>query len=210
MKTIEGQGRPLLIYGAGGHGWVVADAAQLAGWRIVGFIDDTPNGERVGDWPVFQRDVLDKPDLNAHLIVAIGDNALRRRISYDMFKRGRLFATVAHPTAAISAFATVADGVFIGANAVINAQAQVGDGVIVNSGAIVEHHCKVGAYAHVAPKATLGGEVTVGEMTLVGVGVSVRPKITIGSNCTVGVGAAVVKDVPDNRTVVGVPGSAML
>ncbi len=210
MKTYHGQGRPLLIYGAGGHGWVVADAAHNAGWHILGFIDDTPNGDRVGDWPVFQRDVLDKPDLDARIIVAIGDNPLRRRICFDMAKRGRLLATIVHPTAAVSDFATLGEGVYVGPNAAVNAQAVVGDGAIINSGAVVEHHCRVGPYAHIAPKAAIGGEVTVGELTLLGVGVSVRPKITIGSNCTVGVGAAIVKDVPDNRTVVGVPGSALL
>ena len=41
---------------------------------------------------------------------------------------------------------------------------------------------------------------------LVGVGASVLGNITLGDNAKVGGGAVVVKDVPPNSTVVGIPG----
>ena len=41
---------------------------------------------------------------------------------------------------------------------------------------------------------------------MIGVGASVLGDIKIGSNSKVGAGAVVVKDVPDNSTVVGIPG----
>lgn len=45
----------------------------------------------------------------------------------------------------------------------------------------------------------------IGEGTLIGVGASVIPCIEIGEWCTVGAGAAVINNVSDNQTVVGVP-----
>jgi acetyltransferase EpsM len=46
----------------------------------------------------------------------------------------------------------------------------------------------------------------VGEGTQVGIGASVLPGIRIGKWCTIGAGAAIIRDVPDGVTVVGVPG----
>jgi acetyltransferase-like isoleucine patch superfamily enzyme len=43
----------------------------------------------------------------------------------------------------------------------------------------------------------------------VGIRAGVRPGVRIGRGCTVGVGAAVVGDVADGLTVVGVPARAI-
>ena len=39
-----------------------------------------------------------------------------------------------------------------------------------------------------------------------GAGAKVLGSVTIGNNCKIGAGSVVLKDVPDNATVVGVPG----
>ena len=36
------------------------------------------------------------------------------------------------------------------------------------------------------------------------------PNVRIGDNCIIGVGAVVTKDIPDNSTVVGVPGRVVM
>jgi len=41
---------------------------------------------------------------------------------------------------------------------------------------------------------------------VIGAGARVLGNITIGENCRVGAGSVVLRDVPDNSTVVGVPG----
>ena len=192
----------LLIYGAGGHGLVVADAALAGGWRVVGFVDDRP-APGLMDRPAWAP--ADMPAGPA-VIVAIGDNAARQRIAERLRQQGRTPATVVHPSAAVSGFATLGPGVFIGPLAVVNARADVGAGAIVNSGAIVEHHVGVGAFAHVAPGAQVGGKASVGALTLVGLGASVLPGVHVGDRCTVGAGAVILRDVPDGQTIVGVPG----
>lgn len=47
--------------------------------------------------------------------------------------------------------------------------------------------------------------MVVGAGSWVGIGASVRQGVTIGRNVMVGAGAAVVSNIPDNVTVVGVP-----
>ncbi len=197
---------PLVVFGAGGHGRVIAEAARLAGRRVLGFVDDrsthaNPAGE--GGPPLLADD---DPRLGqAAFIVAIGDNADREDVSHRLVEQGHQLATVVHPAAFVSPSATVSAGVFVGPQAVVHAHAVLGHGVIVNSAAVVEHDNTVGPFSHIAPGATLGGNVGVGSRTLVGIGANVLPHTRVGDACTVGAGAVVTHDVPDGETVVGVP-----
>ena len=51
----------------------------------------------------------------------------------------------------------------------------------------------------------IAGTVTIGADTLVGTGACVIPGIKIGSRCVIGAGAVVVRDVPDDTQVMGIP-----
>lgn len=85
-------------------------------------------------------------------------------------------------------------------------------GVIIGETTVIGDDCTL--YQGV----TLGGtghEVgkrhpTLENNVLVGVGASVLGNITIGENSKVGGGAVVVKDVPPNSTVVGIPGHIVM
>jgi acetyltransferase EpsM len=77
--------------------------------------------------------------------------------------------------------------------------------VILNTSCSVDHDCVVEDFAHLAPGVRLAGNVHVGEGALLGVGSCVIPGVRIGRWATVGAGAAVIEDVPDYATVVGVP-----
>jgi len=197
-------GKPLLLYGGGGHGLVVAEAAEASGWRVAGFIDDhVAVGQAVGEWSIV---ALPKPgEAETPLIIAIGENLVRERVMRKLVDLRYRFETVIHPTAWISPTAKIGAGVYVGPLAIVNARAHIGDGAIINSATIIEHHCRVGEFAHIAPNAALGGNVEVGQKTLIGIGASVRPGAVIGKSCVIGAGAAVVSDVPDKQTFIGVP-----
>jgi UDP-N-acetylbacillosamine N-acetyltransferase len=195
--------RKLYVYGAGGHGLVVAESAVAAGWEVAGFLDEQPQTTLVGRWRVYPS--IPAEAAGQAVAVAVGDNMARRRLTADIAQTGLQLTQIIHPTAWVSPTAILGRGVFIGPQAVINGQANIEDGVIINSSAVVEHHCVVGGYSHVAPRAVLCGNVRVGEMCLIGAGATVKPGIAIGDDCTVGVGAAVVSDLDHNQTVVGVP-----
>ena len=89
--------------------------------------------------------------------------------------------------------------------AIINADAVIGKHCIVNTAASIDHECVIDDYCHIAPHVTLCGQVHVGEGTLIGAGASVIPCVSIGKWCTIGAGSAVVENVLDSATVVGVP-----
>ena len=199
---------PLVIYGTGGHGEVVADAADAAGLALLGFLDDDPDAESPVGLPGRATRPLDADDPrldHAAFIVAIGDNAARLRIHRRLADAGRTLVNVVHPAAVVSGRATLGRGVFVGAHAVVQARAVVGDAGMVNTAAVVEHHCRLGEAAHVAPGAVLGGNVRVGELTLLGLGSRVLPGVAVGERCVVGAGAVVTRDVAAGVTVVGNP-----
>jgi serine O-acetyltransferase len=47
---------------------------------------------------------------------------------------------------------------------------------------------------------------TIGDKVVIGGGAKILGNITVGNNCRVGAGSVVLRDVPDDSTIVGVPG----
>jgi len=196
----------LILFGAGGHGKVVADAAAIGGFHVLGFIDDTRTGEH-GGYPILgNQKALEKlKEAGAHCIVSIGDCAGRAQVQEMLEKMGFKMATVIHPSATISKTARIGAGSAILAQTNVGPDAVLGKGCIVNTCASVDHDCAVGDYAHVAPGAHVAGGVQIGTQTFVGIGSCVREYCSIGSHVIVGAGAAVVTDFGDDVTVLGVP-----
>jgi len=201
----------LLIYGAGGHAKVVADAVfRLADHELAGFVDD--DTARVGN-PFFGSTVLGtRSDLcrlrDAGIdwaIPAIGENEARLRALRALQEARFRIGVVVHPSAVVAVSVRLGAGTFVAAGSVINPACTLGEGCIVNTGATIDHDCRIADGVHIAPGANLCGRVHVGQLTLIGVGASVLPGVRIGQRCLIGGGAAVTEDVADGLTVVGVP-----
>ncbi|WP_187298802.1 acetyltransferase [Marinobacter sp. F3R11] len=198
----------LAILGASGHGKVVADAAEQTGWGGIVFFDDAwPNLKTNGPWVIEGNTevLIERVTDFDGVIVAIGNNHIRSVKQSELVAAGGKMATIVHPSAVVSAYASIDDGSLVFANAVVNACATLGAGVIINTGAVVEHDCVVGNFAHISPNAVLAGRVTLGSLAWVGACASVRQLIAVGEASVVGMGAVVTKDVISGVTVVGNP-----
>lgn len=200
----------LAILGAGGHGRVVADAAEAAGWTVPGLFDDqSPPGDH--PWPILG----DSDALFARLaefdgvVAAVGDNGLRLERTLKLAARGAVLASVVHPMAWVSPRARLGGGTVVLAGAMVGTGARLGRAVIVNTGASVDHDAVLGDGAHLAPGARLAGGVTVGDRAWIGLGAVVREGLTIGEGARIGAGAVVIRPVETGQTVVGVPARPM-
>ena len=193
----------IVLIGGSGHAKVVIECVRACGTQVRGILDDgIAPGTRVLGVPVLGR-TADYENYTDHpFLIAIGSNAIRRKIAEDMPVR---WATVAHPTAVVSESARLGPGTVVMPGAVVNACAAVGKHCIINTGAVVEHDNILGDYVHISPKAALGGTVTIGGGTHVGIGACVRNNTRICGSCVIGAGAAVVKDICEPGTYVGVP-----
>jgi UDP-perosamine 4-acetyltransferase len=198
----------ILIIGAGGHAKVAVDVARAAGFRPVGLLDPEPPQPVVLGVPVLGGDDV-APRLFAEghraAIVAIGQNALRRRLNLRLREIGFALPSLVHPSALISPSATLGEGVVVMPGAIVNACAVIGNFAIVNSGAIVEHDCWVGEASHIAPRSVMGGGCTIGDEVLFGIGAVARPLSSIGARAVVGAGAVVAGTIEGGTTVVGIP-----
>jgi sugar O-acyltransferase (sialic acid O-acetyltransferase NeuD family) len=202
----------LAILGASGHGKVVADCAEACGWQQVVFFDDAwPEVSQNGHWPVTGKteDLLAGLASFDGVLVAIGNNRIRRDKLMMLEGEGAALITVVHPAAVVSQYAHVGSGSVVFAGAVVNADARMGMGAIVNTGASIDHDCSLGDCVHVSPGARLAGGVAVGDLSWIGIGAVVKQSVKIGGSAIVGAGAAVVKDVSDGQTVIGVPARAV-
>lgn len=199
----------LLILGAGGHGKVVAEAAFVSGpWKEIAFLDGRfPELLRALDWPVIGNDAEANRFMPGYpeIFVAIGDNRLRIRFIESFQNAGFKLPAVVHPMSWVSPSARIGAGSVLVATSVLNAEAVIGQGCIVNTGATVDHNCSIGDGVHVSPGAHIGGDAVIGPRTWIGIGAAIRHGVKIGADVIVGAGAAVVEDLPDGVTAVGVP-----
>lgn len=192
-----------MIIGAGGHGSVVADIAKLCRKQAILFYDDTV--EKQNGWFAscfVQGALADLPE-TFEGIIAIGDNAARKRIS-ERFT-GASWRTLVHPGAVVADNVSLGIGTVICAGAIIQPGAVIGDHCLINTAAVVEHGARIGNYAHVASSAIVCGEVIVDEGAFVGAGAVVLPKLEVKAWSTIGAGAVVTSDVPAGKIVFGNP-----
>jgi sugar O-acyltransferase (sialic acid O-acetyltransferase NeuD family) len=207
----------ILIIGAGGHAGVVADAllmARDAGELVdpVGYLDDAPAlvGISVLGLPVLGPIAARNAVRHDAVIVAIGNNADRRRLFEELRQAGETFAIARHPSAVIGRNVSIGEGTMICAGAIVNCGSVVGSNVILNTGCSVDHDGRIGDHVHIAPGVRLGGNVTIGAGTLVGIGSAVMPGRTVGEWSTVGAGALVHGDVNPRCVVVGIPARSIV
>ena len=201
---------PLLIFGAGGHGRVLVDAALLMHrWsRIVVSDRKLPDNQSELLTGIGLLTVTAAQALDPSVHVAIGNNQFRQREA-GAWGHERLVSVV-HPAAVISVFSNMGAGCFVAAGAVIGPSAQLGMGVIVNHGAVVDHDAEIGLFSHIAPNASLGGHVKLGQRVLVGSGAVVLPSIVIGDDVTVGAGSVVNANLLESGTYAGIPARKIL
>jgi serine O-acetyltransferase len=97
----------------------------------------------------------------------------------------------------------------------IHPSAQIGRGVFIDHGmgVVIGETAVVGEYATIYQGVTLGGtgketgkrHPTLGREIVVGAGAKILGNISIGDRVNVGAGSIVLRDVPDDCTVVGIP-----
>lgn len=98
----------------------------------------------------------------------------------------------------------------------IHPGAKIGQGVFIDHGmgVVIGETAIIGDYTLIYQGVTLGGtgkeigkrHPTVGNNVVVGAGAKVLGNITIGDRVRVGAGSVVLRDVPNDCTVVGIPG----
>ncbi|MCI4084586.1 hypothetical protein MRQ86_30590 [Streptomyces sp. MMS21 TC-5] len=176
----------LLIVGAGGFAretaQAVRDVAAADGargraprWRLAGHLDDDPalHGREVDGVPVRGGCDLVHELPAARVVVCVGsprDYAVRARLVRRLGLPVDRYATVVHPTAAVSASSVLGAGSVLLAHCVLTAAVRVGSHVAVMPQVVLTHDDTVEDFATLASGVRLGGGVRVGRGAYVGGG----------------------------------------
>lgn len=200
----------LIIVGAGGHGRVCAEIAQAAGFSVAGFCDAGKRvGEEINTIPVVGKGPGDLPPSlgpsDAALFVAVGDNARRADLVAEAVSLGYALPALIHPSAIVSETAVVGEGSVLMPAVVVNANSRIGRGCIVNTAASLDHDNELADFVQICPGVRSAGTVQYGAGAFVGTGAVVIPGVRVGKAAIVAAGATVIRDVPDEARVAGVP-----
>lgn len=188
----------IYIYGASGHGLVVADIAKSCGYEDIVFLDD----DKSKGFLAFD-DIKENRDY--HIAFGIGNNKIREKLYKKVRENGFSTPTLIHPSSIISSSARIEEGTVVMPNVVVNAKAYIGKCVILNSSCVVEHESIIGDFVHISPKVAIAGDVKIGNFTHIGIGSSVIQCLEIGKNSIIGAGSVVVKNIGDFKKAYGNP-----
>ncbi|MFC7061800.1 serine O-acetyltransferase [Halobacillus seohaensis] len=158
---------------------------------------------------VFDQDPAARSYIEVILTYAGLHATWSHRVAHALFKRKFFF--LARIISQISRFLT---GIEIHPGAKIGRRFFIDHGM----GVVIGETCEIGDNVTLFQGVTLGGtgkekgkrHPTLKDNSLVATGAKVLGSITIGENSKVGAGSVVLNDVPDNSTVVGIPGHVVV
>ena len=158
---------------------------------------------------VFEQDPAARRVLEVVLTYAGLHAVWSHRIAHALFKRKFFF--LARAVSQVSRFFT---GIEIHPGAKIGRRFFIDHGM----GVVIGETCEIGDNVTIFQGVTLGGtgkergkrHPTLHDNVLVATGAKVLGSITIGENSKVGAGSVVLKNVPPNSTVVGIPGTVVV
>ncbi len=215
----------LLIFPCGANGLEALDCLT-DDTQFLGFIDDNKQkqGKHIFDktelnFEVFGRDfyknaykeILEKYN-NLKFLVCVGSpNNFRERktIIEDFCKDLNIdkhqLATIIHPSAKISKYASIGSNCLIMAGVVITHNAKISDNVIILPNSVIHHDTEIGDFSCIGANVVIAGNVKISESCYIGSGATILQNIQIGTKTMVGLSTVVIRDIGENKTVAGNP-----
>ena len=204
-------GGDLLLVAASGLAREVLAVVRAHGlYDVIGFLDDSAElqGSEVDGVRVLGGVEVAATRPFASLLVCAGRGSAREVIVKRLADVGigrERFATVVHPRVEVPDGSRVGAGTILLAGVVLTTAVSVGDHVVVMPNASLTNDDTLEDYATLCAGVALGGSVTIGTGAYLGMNASVRERVRVGAGATLGMGAALLTDLPDDETWVGVP-----
>lgn len=191
---------PLILIGGGGHCKSVIEAAESAGYQILGVLD-VP--DEVGKGILSTKVIGTDDDISslvnkAEFVITVGfikDPSIRIKLYNRVKEAGGRLATIIASTAYVSKYATIGEGTVVMHHAFVNAGANVGNNVILNTFTNIEHDAVIGDQSHISTGTMVNGDCNVGKNCFIGSQSVLANGITIGNDIIVGAGSLVRKSI---------------
>ncbi len=139
------------------------------------------------------------------IIICIGDAHVRHRILAELKSRNVRLGTVVHPSAYVSATATIGDGTIICPFAFVGPFALIGENCALNVGTVVGHDAILGNSVVLSPGADVNGRAELGDAAFMGAGAILNPRARLGAFGKLSAGSVLNTQVGDGFLVHGNP-----
>lgn len=158
-----------------------------------------------------ERSILESEDfVNSFFYLGIGDAIIRRKVLERWKLHIEKFPPLKHNFCQIASSSIIENATVIQFGCVVSTFALLKSGVLLNWNSSVGHHTTVGEGVVINPGASIAGHCEIGPGVLIGSGARILSGIQIGENAIIGAGAVVTKDVPPNKTYIGIPAKELL
>ena len=202
--------KSLVLIGGGGHCKSVIEAAESAGYQILGVLDMP---EEVGKAVLSTKVIGIDDDIPAYVdkaefVITVGfikNPAIRIKLYNKVKEAGGKLATIVASTAHVSKYATIGEGTVVMHQAFVNAGANVGNNVILNTFTNIEHDAVIGNQCHISTGTMVNGDCKVGDNCFIGSQSVLANGITVGDDIVVGAGSLVRKSIKEKGIYSGNP-----
>ena len=184
----------LLIIGAGGHGKVVAEAAELENkYEKIAFLDDNNEIDKVLGFEVLGKinEYKKFKDNYKYAIVAIGNNELRMNLIEVLIKEGFIIPKIIHPKSSVSKYSKIDEGTVVLAGATVNTNCCIGKGCILNINSTIDHDTFIGNGVHISSGTIIRSRVKVGNMSTIKAGACITDEKIIEENVIINSGIVI-------------------
>jgi len=146
-------------------------------------------------------------NIDSHFTIGVGGPKIREH-AFNTFisLRGKPINLISNTSTIGSYGVELGVGINIMQQVVITNDIKIGNGCLINQLSSIGHDVEIGNFVEVCPGVAISGNCKIGNHSFLGTNSTILPQVTIGKNVIIGAGAVITKNIPDNCTVVGIPG----
>lgn len=201
----------LLIIGAGGLGRGVLELIHSINkvtykYEVIGFVDDSPQG--VINGVKYFGTVYDLLQIDSEIsvVIAIGNPNIKEDIYNKLKSKSNIeYPNLIHPNVEFSTYNKLGVGNIISANVAMSTNIKIGNFNLIHYNCTIGHDAEINDFNSIYPLSSILGYTKLANNIEVGANSTVLPEVRVDNNVRIGAGAVVNKDIPSNKTVVGVP-----